>query len=60
MRGNHHHGEDALFLNPTYRCKAEEAMRPKVPQDWRITWLLVGVALGLLARLLVGLAERYQ
>jgi hypothetical protein len=34
-------------------------MRPKVPPDWRLTWLLVGVALGLFVLLVFQLTERY-
>jgi hypothetical protein len=35
-------------------------MRLKVPPDWRLTWLLSGVALGLIGLLVTKLAERYQ
>jgi hypothetical protein len=34
-------------------------MKFAVPPDWRLTWLLVGVALGLLALLVYRAAERY-
>jgi hypothetical protein len=34
-------------------------MRLKVPPGWRLTWLLVGVAVGLLALLVTKLAERF-
>jgi hypothetical protein len=35
-------------------------MSLKVSTDWRFTWVLLGVALGLLALLVIELAERYQ
>jgi hypothetical protein len=34
-------------------------MSPQVPSDWRLTWLLVGVALGLFGLLVFEVAERY-
>jgi hypothetical protein len=35
-------------------------MSPKVPPDWRLTWLLVGVALGLLGLIVIEVvAKRY-
>jgi hypothetical protein len=34
-------------------------MRLKVPPDWRLTLILVGVALVLLALLVIELAEQY-
>jgi hypothetical protein len=40
--------------------ESTRAMKLKVPPDWRLTWLLLGVAIGLLALLVIELAQRYQ
>jgi hypothetical protein len=38
----------------------EEAMSPKVPSDWRLTWLLLGVIIGLLGLIVIEVvAKRY-
>jgi hypothetical protein len=34
-------------------------MRLKAPPDWHLTWLLLGVAVGLLGLLVFEVAERY-
>jgi hypothetical protein len=34
-------------------------MMPTVPPDWRLTWLLLGAAVGLLGLLVFKVAERY-
>jgi hypothetical protein len=34
-------------------------MRLEMPQDWRLTLILAGVAVGLLAVLVIEAAERY-
>jgi hypothetical protein len=36
-----------------------EAMKFKVPPDWQLTLVLTGLAVGLLALLVIELAERY-
>jgi hypothetical protein len=37
-----------------------EAMSPKVPSDWRLTWLLLGVIVGLLGLIVIEVvAKRY-
>jgi hypothetical protein len=34
-------------------------MRLKVPSDWGLTWLLGGVAIGLLGPIVIEVAKRY-
>jgi hypothetical protein len=34
-------------------------MRLTIPPDWHLTWLLLGIALGLLALLVFKVTERY-
>jgi hypothetical protein len=34
-------------------------MSPKVPSDWRLTWVLVALALGLFGLLVLELADKY-
>jgi hypothetical protein len=51
---------------PPHRCHSPpagfsgEAMSPKVPSDWRLTWLLLGVIVGLLGLIVIEVvAKRY-
>jgi hypothetical protein len=57
--------EEGLAI-PPHRCHSPpagfsgEAVSPKVPSDWRLTWLLLGVIVGLLGLIMIDVvAKRY-
>jgi hypothetical protein len=56
-------GPRVRLKKPSPMCNsppAGEAMSPKVPSDWRLTWLLLGVIIGLLGLIVIEVvAKRY-
>jgi hypothetical protein len=55
--------EEGLAI-PPHRCHSppagfqREVMSPKVPPDWRLVWLLLGVVVGLLGLIVIAVIAK--